>query len=277
MPDLVNICSLQISNIFGFDCNFSTSKFILIHGGIMSGEILFFSGAGILALITIFLGISNWILLSSLSTKISKLEDEIEKKTSELETLKKERQALAHFQLKGNQQSREGPDQDSGNESGSQQIEIVRNIRGGGFENYDEKANYPQTLPPEQGNESPFAPPAESAASEQQSDVLDVVDETAAASRNAITLFLFSNAKKDTDFTAAWKQLIEILQTRPASRIAIDFSNVLFLYDRELAYLAKFRDAVLQSGGTIAFVNCEAELTAIMQKNPGLARYLNGY
>jgi hypothetical protein len=255
---LVLIATSCFQNLFSFP------------GGMMSSEIMFFTGAGFLALVTIFLGISNWIFLASLSTKISQLEDEIEKKTSELETLKKERQSGSSLQFKGNQQSTDRIDQEGYSDSGSQQIEIVRNIRGEGFENYDKDAGH--------DHEYPQTPPAaEAAAAEQQSDVLDVVDENAAASRSdTITLPLFSNAKKDTDFATAWKHLVEILQSRPTSRIAIDFSNVMFLYDRELLYLEKFRDTILQSGGTVIFVNCETELKENVRKNPGLARYVSG-
>jgi anti-anti-sigma regulatory factor len=91
-----------------------------------------------------------------------------------------------------------------------------------------------------------------------------------------MTLSLYSNAKKDTDFAAVWKQLSEILPGTPVPRIAIDFGNVMFLYDRELQYLEKFRDVVLQAGGTIAFVNCEAELVAILSTNPRLASCVSG-
>jgi hypothetical protein len=222
---------------------------------IMSTELLFFIGAGILALVTIFLGISNWVLLSSLSAKITNLDDDIEKKTLELEAFKKERQASDGQAFKTDQ-SMERTDQSGYPQPPSQQIEIVRNVRGGGFENYDAQA--------------PSVP-------EQRSDVLDVVDEAATTARsNVVTLSLYSNAKKDTDFPAVWKQLSEILPGTPAPRIAIDFGNVMFLYDRELQYLKKFRDVVLQAGGTIAFVNCEAELVAILSANPRLASCVSG-
>jgi hypothetical protein len=221
----------------------------------MSTELIFFIGAGFLALLTIFLGISNWVLLSSLSAKISSLEDDIEKKTLELEAFKKERQATGDASAREGQ-SMEGPDQGGYPQTPSQQIEIVRNVRGGGFENYD--AQSPQM-------------PA------QQSDVLDVVDEPPATARsNAMTLSLYSNAKKDTDFAAVWKRLSELLPGNPAPRVAIDFSNVMFLYDRELQYLEKFRDVVMQAGGTIAFVNCEAELAAILSTNPRLSSCASG-
>jgi hypothetical protein len=230
----------------------------------MNMEIFLFALAGFIALLTVFLGISNWIFLSSLSVKISGLEDEIEKKTSEMEAYKKERLASEGPQDRGNQQSADKARHAAYPESGDQQIEIVRNVRGGGFENYDAEA----------GNAS--APePERATAPDEQSDVLDVVDESASSPRSGeVTLALFSNAKKDTDFTAAWKQLMLVLQDRRTSRIAIDFSNVMFLYDRELLYLEKFRDVILRAGGTVSFVNCEAELVAILQKNPLLAAHV---
>jgi hypothetical protein len=242
---------------------------------IMSVEILFFTGAGLIALLTILLGISNWVFLSSISTKISGLEDEIEKKTSELESLKKDRLATGGAQAKGNQQSMAKIAQAEYSDSGSQQIEIVRNIRGGGFENYDAQADHAPGA-----GEEPLQMQASGAAGnapEQQSDVLDVVDEgTAAQRQDIITLSLFSNAKKDTDFAAAWKRLSEVLQNVSSPRIEIDFGNVMFLYDRELSYLEKFLTVVLQAGGTITFVNCEAELSATLRNNPRLGPYVDG-
>jgi hypothetical protein len=249
LPDIAQLLPYPYNNIVYIATGLFQHLF-LDSRRIMSTELLFFIGAGILALVTIFLGISNWVLLSSLSAKISNLEDDIEKKTLELEAFKKEHQASK------TDQSMERTDQSGYSQPPSQQIEIVRNVRGGGFENYDAQA--------------PSAP-------EQRSDVLDVVDETTTTARsNAMTLSLYSNAKKDTDFAAVWKQLSEILPGTPAPRIAIDFSNVMFLYDRELQYLEKFRDVVLQAGGTIAFVNCEAELVAILQTNSRLASCVNG-
>jgi len=231
-------------------------------------EILFFSGAGIIAVLTIFLGISNWVYLSSLSSKISGLETELEKKALELEALRKERQSLGSPQSKGTQQPF---DQSGYSEHSSEQIEIVRNIRGEGFENYDahstDRPDVPHYQSPGPGGSEP----------EPQSDVLDVVDESNVPPRSGtITVALFSNAKKDTDFAAAWKRLSEILPTCSNPRIALDFSNVMFLYDRELSYLEKFRDIVQQAGGTISFVNCEAELSALLRGHPRLTRYVAG-
>jgi hypothetical protein len=226
----------------------------------MSMEIVFFAGAGFLALLTVILGISNWVFLSSISSKISNMEDEIEKKTLEMDAYKKERLAFS-----GQGGASERQTQGKAAQSGDQ-IEIVRNVRGGGFENYDADAGNASLLPP-------VAPSPR----EEQSDILDVVDEGQAASgSDAISLSLFSLAKKDTDFTAAWKQLAQILPNRRNPRVSIDFSNVMFLYDRELVYLEKFRDVVLRAGGSIAFVNCDTELADILQKNPKLAAHMAG-
>lgn len=243
----------------------------------MNLEIIFFTAAGFLALLTVILGISNWVFLSSISAKISGLEDEIEKKTSELEAYKKERQAGNDFQARVSQQPADRASETGYPESGDQEIKIVRNVRGGGFENYDsESAAAPQPAPePPAQQAHPVGP--EPTGPEVQSDVLDVVDDRPAApSSGTITLTLYSNAKKDTDFNTAWKQLAQILQSRKSPRIAIDFNNVMFLYDRELLYLKKFRNVILNAGGTVAFVNCEAELIGILQKSPLLFAHVAG-
>jgi hypothetical protein len=242
-----------------------------IAGGKMSTEILFLIGTGFLALLTIFLGISNWVLLSSLSSKISTLEDEIEKKTLELENLKKERNAAGANSFV-NDQGQEKTGQPGYADTSTQQIEIVRNVRGGGFENYDADA---ATAP--QPALQPVPQHPDQAGSVTQSDILDVVDESPGTSRTkTVRLSLFSNAKKDTDFPAAWKRLAEILPGCPNPDVVIDFINVMFLYDRELQYLEKFREVVQQGGGTLTFVNCEAELVAILQKNPRLVTCVTG-
>jgi len=237
----------------------------------MSTEILFLGGAGILALVTIFLGISNWIYFSSLSNLINRLEDEIEKKSSEFETIKKERQAII-ASIKQNQfaeiPSPAGP-QFANDES--PKIEIVRNVRGGGFENFDVPHSKPEIQVP--GN---FSHAATDQSSRQQGDVLDVIDDPSGGAKatDVIALALYSNAKKDTDFSAAWKRLAEILQNNTAPHIAVNFANVMFLYDRELQYLDKFRDVILQSGGKISFINCDRDLAATIRKKPGLSQYI---
>jgi hypothetical protein len=267
---------IYLFNIY-FDINIlpdSVRLFLIPTEDHMSSEIVFFVFAGFLALLTIFLGISNWVFLSSLSVKISGLEDEIEKKTLEFEAYKKERQSSGGQQIRGGQQSSDRTGHATYEEPGDQRIEIVRNVPGGGFENYDAETGNAPVSAPEPAAESARAAHVEP---DQQSDVLDVVDESAAAPRSgAITLTLFSNAKKDTDFAAAWQRLAQVLPDHQNPRIDIDFSNVMFLYDRELQYLEKFRDVILRAGGTVAFVNCEAELMSILRKSPLLAAHVAG-
>jgi hypothetical protein len=242
----------------------------------MSIEYIFFSGVAVLAAVTIFLGISNWIFLSSMSSKVAGLEDEIEKKAIEFESLKKEKQALPFPQELPQEEPQDRPRKfpaDSGDhdypEKEHQQIEIVRNVPGGGFQNLEsidnEKnmAGFQEEAPP------PAAP---------LSDILDVVEERPgypyAPHQTVIRIPLYSNASKDTDFTTAWKKLSEQLAVRPIQpRVEIDFANVMFLYEKELTYLEKFEQIIGQAGGVLAFVNCDPELVAILGRRPRLAGY----
>ncbi len=238
----------------------------------MSTEFLFLGGAGLLALITIFLGISNWSYLSSLSAHITKLEDEIEKKSSEFETLKKERQSQAAAAKQNEFTESPIPSEAQYTHDESPKIEIVRNVRGGGFENFDVQSSHQPAH--ESATPNIFSQPSNNQS--QQGDVLDVVDESSNTTKGAdiIELALYSNAKKDTDFSAAWKRLAEILQNNAAPHIALNFANVMFLYDRELQYLEKFKDVILQSGGRMSFINCDAELSAALKNKPGLSQFV---
>jgi hypothetical protein len=244
----------------------------------MSIEYIFFSGVAVLAAVTIFLGISNWIFLSSMGSKIAGLEDEIEKKAVEFESLKKEKQAQPfpqeqpQLQMEPQEHLQKFPADSRGHEftdQEHQQIEIVRNVPGGGFQNLEavdnerNMAGLQEELPP------PAAP---------LSDILDVVEERpgepSGPGRTVIRIPLYSNASKDTDFTVAWKKLSEQLARRPAKPLVeIDFANVMFLYEKELTYLEKFEQIIGQAGGVLAFVNCDPELMAILRRRSHLAGY----
>jgi hypothetical protein len=271
----------------------------------MSTEILFFGAIAILALITISLGISNWLFLSSVSAKITNLENEVEKKTSEFDALKKEKLAFAASQ-KNETFPQDRIDSSGYPEQGSQ-IEIVRNVPGSGFDHFDmevgqKKHGHPQPVAPDVTAAAPaypqqprfetgYAPPPRPAGmsplrtatpaqqtSMPRSDILDVVEEqpdsTSSAAAGVIRLALFSNSKKDTDFAAAWKVLSERLPGVQNPEVFIDFANVMFLYDRELQYLEKFRDVILQAAGNVFFINCDAELLAMLDTRPALARHI---
>ena len=92
----------------------------------MDTEAILISAIVFLAVLSIVLGIINWMYLSSTSSKISALEGEIEKKAKEFDAIKKEK-----FQQ---QTSLQAPADNSGQSASfagqeNPAIEIVRNVR----------------------------------------------------------------------------------------------------------------------------------------------------
>jgi hypothetical protein len=272
----------------------------------MSAEILFFCAITVFALLIIGLGISNWIYLSSISTKILSLENEVEEKTLEFEAIKKNSLASS---IKNETSLQQMADESSYSDQ-HPQIEIVRNVRGSGFDHIDvdvgkKKEVYPQPSPlAPRLQTSTFAgqsptmhyqshaplsldqntPPQRSAGippdqtRSSPSDNLNLADAPIGASTgtfaNPIEIVLFSNARKDTDFAAAWKKLSEQLAGAQNPNVIFNFANVIFLYDREIQYLEKFRGIILQASGNLFFVNCDPKLLPILKKHPSLARHI---
>jgi hypothetical protein len=262
--------------------------------------------------VSISLGIINWIQFAGASSKISYLETEIEKKTKEFDALKKERQAtpqqsLINEQQKSEKYSAQSVRPDNYKKTENPPIEIVRNI-GNGFKNvaidaggsYTEltaDSYYPSpakaVLPDEADGVStkqyvvkpiePFYedkinnftldPETPISDNQSSSDVLDIVDDRV-ADKNEIFIELYSTAKKDTDFPDAWKKLSDNLSKVSNPRVVLDFDNVLFLYEKELHYLKKISDVVGNVGGCIEFVNCHIELQSIISGVPGLAGHI---
>jgi hypothetical protein len=216
--------------------------------------IIFFAG------VSIALGIINWMKFSLTSLKISILEEAIEKKTKEFDTLKKERQSIASHSAHGSVGKREAivePLQTPfASESVNPPIEVVR--------------SYPtgfKTVALE-GMHSP--------------DVLEINEknitrhEENESANNAIEIVLFSEAKKDTDFASAWKALTSYLSVTRVPRVVINFKNVMFLYDKELSYLEKMQEVVAKANGTVQFMRYHGELLSILSSRPALARILKG-
>jgi anti-anti-sigma regulatory factor len=251
-------------------------------------ELVFFSAIGAVAMATVGLGILNWLYLSAISSKVTNLENEVEKKALEFESAKKERQALA-LAAKNAMPTQDGMGTPAP-QTESPQIEVVRNVRGSGFDHVDmEMGSHKRSLPhpdvqePDQAIEAPaYRVPSSSApiAAKPFDETFEPTtfepetESQPSASHvreNALTVALYSRPKQDTDFAAAWKTLSELLPTHQNPNVMFDFSGVLFLYEQELQYLEKFKDIVLRSGGNVSFVNCHEELVDILRNRPALA------
>jgi hypothetical protein len=232
----------------------------------MTTEIIIISSIVFLAFLSIVIGIINWVLLSSTSSKISILEEEIEKKAKEFDSLKKERSTSGQ-----NQQAliMEKPG-DSESYSAlnsfvsqvSPGIEVVRNVRAG-FRQLETDFSEP---PPQPATDT--------------SEVLDIVDDGSRLlqgdrpENGVIEIMLFSATKKDTDFASAWKKLTSLLPSTPRPHVVINFKYVMFLYDKELHYLEKIQEVVLKQRGTITYMHCHDELRPIIASNRLLAHFI---
>jgi hypothetical protein len=221
----------------------------------MNTEIIIISVIIALASISIILAIINWLKLSFTSSKISILEEAIEKKTKEFDTLKKERQSsLSQAAPPSGGASIMDPQSSDHAESINPHIEIVRNYRTG-FKTVEvEGAKTDETLDvvnssSSRDSQNPFA-----------SEEMEII--------------LFSETKRDTDFGSAWKKLTSYLSVSERPSVVLNFNNVLFLYEKELHYLEKMCEVVVKARGSIKFINYHSELRSILAAHPMLSRLL---
>jgi anti-anti-sigma regulatory factor len=275
----------------------------------MSLELIIFALASFISVGAIFFCIWNLFLIFSFSSKISTIEQEIEKKTMEFDTIKKEKNNLS---LKNNDYNSNFGEKLEQNqdyvepvilaEKKEPQIEVFRNVLEHRIEpdnisndksqisaSKDMGSSLAQDMPMHFMREQVYAAnennklqfKKEDIKSEEQSEILDVIKEDdnnkileENTKHNSIYITLFSNSKKDTDFVSAWQILSNKLITTKKPEVIFDFSNVMFLYDKELTYLEKFCDTILKAEGSISFVNCHPELIPFIQSRPILASYL---
>lgn len=228
--------------------------------------------------LSLILTIVDWISFRSVSIKISNLEIEIEKKAQEFNNLKKEH---ASSQLVETQTDKleNSPQEYSTN----QEIEIVRNIRGN-FENTESHSNshlqeqFTNTNPSESQPQrnTPNSEP-DQPIENNDADILDVVgdNQTQVFAQEPIVFRLYSDTIKDADFAKLWKLTTEVLSTEFAPNLAIDFTGINFIYDKELGYLEKIAEIISHQNGSLVFYNCDNELASLIMKRPILAPLIN--
>ncbi len=83
-------------------------------------------------------------------------------------------------------------------------------------------------------------------------------------------LQLYSDATKDADFQLLWKNINDILQQQPSAPITVDLTGVHFMYEKEMEYLEKINYLLSSQGGTLSFINCDAELQEMINQRPQL-------
>jgi hypothetical protein len=219
----------------------------------MNLETIFFIAIVLLAIFSIALAILNLIRLSSTSLKVSILEEAVEKKTKEFDFLKKERQSQVSQEALRKQETaftNAGPM--ANQEPEHHAIEVVRSLPTG-FKTVEMGEIQPK---------SPY----------EAADKNIFTEAPASNSNDAMELFIFSETKKDTDFISAWKKLTEYMSGSDRPQVIINFRNVMFLYEKELVYLEKIQEVVMQAHGSLLFKNYHQELRPILLTRQALAR-----
>ena len=229
---------------------------------------IIYIAVGSIGLLGIIISIINLITLASTSSAINQLQTEIDKKEKEFDALKKgltESSTSAAAVSQEQYQSQED----------NQQIEVVRNIRGG-YVNTGEPSHMEQETMDMAKEPAQYHPEIGPAFTVNDGEILDVVEEQepGAASgqmeQKSITIPLYSQSGKDADFRALWRTLIKALEETESLHINIDFKNIMFLYEKEIDYLRKITQTVEMQNGTLSFINCSKELEPILNNDPAL-------
>ncbi len=258
-------------------------------------------GLGVLAAVSVFLGVLNWFQLMTTSSAINRLQTEIDKKYQEKDSRKKDAPHPNTEEFYGIVPSSERhsvlPSPAPASAQQEPQIEIVRNVRGGyavteqaGLTKETFPTPHKENPPLKETGENVYRQPQpvpESSVSYRQlplsyppdnapSDVLEVVDEssenisTRQQGTDSFIIPLYSKASQDADFSSLWKKLTQVLERSPDADIQVDFKNILFLYEKEIEYLCKIYETVTLRKGRLSFIHCSPELISILNKEPRL-------
>ncbi len=271
-------------------------------------------GAGVvISLIAALLALVNIFQSTALQQKIQNAEREIEQKSIEFDSMRKE---IALAKATGTKevlpeataaQAPEGLDTGSHDDGG---IQVVRNI-GTGFEisdshapaHYEEELAQPSGHPTDaialelpiaeepsakkvetQELQQPIDPPFDPSVLPNLSipgdaDVMAVVDpdqlESAMGMQlKTVIIPLYSQSSKDAALEKGLDLVRKAMSALVSPHVKIDFANILFLYDKEIPAISNMVTEILTRGGTLSFVNCQLELKAILRGNPSLAPYI---
>jgi anti-anti-sigma regulatory factor len=270
---------------------------------------LIYSVIGILALGSIIFAIINWIKLSSTSSAINDLQAEIDKKTREFDSIKKE-----NAQLKNQIPAQDGEENNAEGKQGPK-IEIVRNIRsefedataqtpsapgpasyfvGDQSESDDQQPQETQTDYPSVTTSESIrqdAVPAEknrtikkgsiiSGDDKNDDEALDVVDEdkdessVQTAQLESITIPLYSKSAKHADFKKLRNTLSQALDAPQQQHVNIDLKGIPSFNDKEIKNLQKICQMVEHKNGSVAFINCKGKLATLLSKDTTLGKFI---
>ena len=255
--------------------------------------------------VSIIIAVVDWIYLATLASNSSILEQEVEKKSQEFDTLRKERAAAQSLSQNPAAVIVATDPLDIpalSVDPEEQTIQIVRNVRG----NFEPSSSFTDT-PAEENGDSPHiaAPPDTSIGTLEYQTVSPYAHDMPAAQEehqyparegqppsdtdtlsrypgygtgsesyrpkapvSPRVVQLYSNATKDADFRLFWKNISEILQDQPNASITVDLSGIHFMYEKEMEYLEKINYLLAGQGGALTFINCDAELAELINQRP---------
>ena len=234
--------------------------------------LIIYIGVGSIGLLGIILSIISLFNLASTSSAINQLQTEIDKKEKEFDTLKK---TITELKTQPAPQDIQQSQQQPSAREKEQEIEIVRNVRSE-FVGTGEQSPLKQESFDMKQVSVQLPPGIEPAATDDNGDVLDVVEESKAdtaaeqTKKKSLTIPLYSQSGKDADFRTLWKTIIKAFEETDSLHINIDFKNILFLYEKELEYLRKIHQTVEMQNSAISFLNCRPELESILGNDPAL-------
>ena len=265
---------------------------------------IIFGTVALLGIVSITLTVYAMIRSGRISSALAGLEKEIEKKELEFDTIRKERSAQPVTSVFATEPAEETTQQVAVEQGDSSDIQIVRNVRGsfgsgsqphmeqqnvGPYAASIEPAPAPQPSPAIRENvvhaSGPTKPPAPAVrqqavaqpAAGEDDGVMAVVADAAPAPPplpQASVVRVYSEEKKDADFEQVSRHLSEQFRINTRPTVALDFTNVMFLYDKELAYLEKIGSYVNARKAPLYFINCEPDLLAVLNQRPSLSRHI---
>lgn len=236
-----------------------------------------------LLVISVVFIVINLIYHVKITSRISNLEKDVDKKTLEFDALKKDRSAgpsAARYdtQLDTHTKVFEMPlsqvDQQTVEETPIEEgsIQIVRNVRGT-FETtdtmihdheYPETPAEPEPIPPQPKTVTPtfsHASPFASIAAAKKPAPLPA----------GIVIPLFSKTAQGPDFNQLYKSLVDAMKTSGDASFAFDLSGIESLNDGEVEYLEKIYSSLESQRRSLVFLHCSGNLAALIRRRPHIA------
>lgn len=227
-------------------------------------------------MIALVLTVINWIFQAKISSRIAAVEKELEKKTLELDSLRKEKATAAARAERASAvetvQPPEQPIQQQTIDEGA--IQIVRNVRG----TFSTASSY-SPVPPAAPYDGQPAATAPDDSTRRLSVIRPEIPRPpvppAGGGPAASTIIpLFSAARQGPDFTLLYDSLVAAMKTPDNRPIALDFSYINSLSDPELDYVEKICLLLAGQQRRLSFMCCSPALTEFLQRRPLIAALL---